>query len=85
MINYIVVFSVTCFWCQGLYNIVYVCTKSVQNCIENVIVIPTEEGNDRLSLDAYVYVSQLTIVQFLKSEADATVRSKIVSCFTRYL
>ncbi|MCG8077786.1 MAG: hypothetical protein JAY75_16315, partial [Candidatus Thiodiazotropha taylori] len=29
--------------------------------------------------------SQLTIVQNLKSEAAATVRSKMVSCFTRYV
>ena len=32
-----------------------------------------------------VLTAQLTIVQFLKSEAAATVRSKIVSCFTQYL
>ena len=31
------------------------------------------------------FVYQLTIVQFLKSEAAATVRSKIVSCFTHNL
>ena len=32
-----------------------------------------------------VLTAQLTIVQFLKSEYAATVRSKIVSCFTQYL
>ena len=32
-----------------------------------------------------IQLSQLTIVQFFKSEAATTVRPKIMSCFTQYL